>query len=176
MLVIESDKRYPANAALEVKNLLWGAQFPESAVLFCRGVMFFMGALLKVVRGQKAKEMVVHMCFQSIFNIRSFQIYLILLSSVTMFDFPFSFSLHQPNSKHRCTLVTPCCPSVVLAVLLRRKGKEPAVRTAESGSACTTQRSTLSFSFRKQLKNTSIREYPRSFIHEENKAQFCRFL
>lgn len=58
MLVIESDKRHPANPALEEKNLLCGAQSPGSAVLFCRG------ALLKVVMGQKAKEMVVHMCFQ----------------------------------------------------------------------------------------------------------------
>lgn len=87
VLVIESDKRHPANPALEEKNLLWGAQSPGSAVLFCRGVMFRRGALFRVVRGQKAKEMVVHMCFQTLFNIRSFQIYLILLSSVTMFDF-----------------------------------------------------------------------------------------
>lgn len=68
MLVTESDKRHPANPALEEKNLLWGAQSPGSAVLFCGYTLF------KVVRGQKAKEMVVHMCFQSLFDIRSFQI------------------------------------------------------------------------------------------------------
>ncbi|KAI1233268.1 hypothetical protein IHE44_0004435 [Lamprotornis superbus] len=60
VLVIESDKRHPANPALEEKNLLWGAQSPGSAVLFCRGVMFCRGALFRAVRGQKAKEMVVH--------------------------------------------------------------------------------------------------------------------
>lgn len=56
MLVIESGKRHPDNPALEEKNLLWGLQTsPGSAALFCRGALF------KVVRGQKAKEMVVHM-------------------------------------------------------------------------------------------------------------------
>lgn len=87
VLVIESDKRHPGNPALEEKNLLWGAQSPGSAFLFCRGAKFCRVALFRVVRGQKVKEMVVHMCFQSLFNVRSFQIYLILLSSVTMFDF-----------------------------------------------------------------------------------------
>lgn len=87
VLVIESDKRRPTSPALEEKNLLWRAQSPWSAVLFCRGVVFCRGALFKVLRGQKAKAMVVHMCFQSLFNVRSFQIYLILLLSITMFDF-----------------------------------------------------------------------------------------
>lgn len=56
MLVTETDKRHPANPALEEKNLHWDLQTsPGSAVLFCRGMMFCRGAFFKVVRGQKSK-------------------------------------------------------------------------------------------------------------------------